>query len=263
MARRPLIGVTGPDRGGAAAWQATRAALLAVGGRAVRLTPTRDRDLSQLAGLVLGGGADVSAPTFEAAAGDLARAVAESHEAVSRGQTSWHTALVAPLTLLLRRLGAVQSAGELDPRRDHFESQLLDLAMSRHLPVLGICRGAQLLTVLAGGSLHQDIRPLLGEAPHIRSVLPRVPIDIEGDSRLAAWCGATRLTVNALHHQAIRTAGRGYRIVAKDHRGIVQAVEHSERPFVLGVQWHPEYVPQQPRQRAIFRALVQAAGTQR
>lgn len=259
MVSRPWIGVTGPDRGGAVAWHATRTALRAVGGRAVRLTPSRSFDARHLAGLVLGGGADLSPVAADEPDEPFGETVAETREALSRGTVSLRTVLTAPLTLLLRRLGAVKSHHDLDPGRDLFEATLLEQAWTRGWPVLGICRGAQLMTVRTGGALHDDIGPLLGESPHIRSVLPRVPVTIERDSRLYGITGTERMTVNALHHQSIRTPGDRFRIVARDHRGIVQAVEHTARPFVLGVQWHPEYVPQHPRQRALFRALVDAA----
>ena len=81
----------------------------------------------------------------------------------------------------------------------------------------------------------------------------------EADSRLAAILVTTRLRVNALHSQAIDQLGEDLRISARETSGVVQAIERGTQRFALGVQWHPEYLPQRPEQRALFRQLVLAA----
>jgi putative glutamine amidotransferase len=90
-------------------------------------------------------------------------------------------------------------------------------------------------------------------------VLPRKHVDIEPTSRLARAMQCTRAAVNALHSQAIDRLGEGMRVCARESNGIVQAIEHTSADFVLGVQWHPEYLPQRPEHGGLFRALVEAA----
>jgi putative glutamine amidotransferase len=117
----------------------------------------------------------------------------------------------------------------------------------------------QLLNVYFGGTLHQRLAGLYVEDPEIRTVLPQKKIIVDRDSCLAAAFGRGPERVNALHRQAIDQIGRGLRAAARDRNGIVQAIEHETLPLVLGVQWHPEFLPQVPQQRAIFRLLAQRA----
>ena len=138
--------------------------------------------------------------------------------------------------------------------------RLLDDAVRRGLPVLGICRGQQLLNVYFGGSLHQDLATFYVEDPATRTILPRKRVTLEPGSRLAELLGPDE-RVNALHRQGMNTLGERLRVAARDRNGIVQAIEHESLPFVVGVQWHPEYLPQVPSQRAIFSALVRQART--
>src|SRR5205823_2372139 len=95
--------------------------------------------------------------------------------------------------------------------------------------------------------------------PEVRTILPRKRILVLPGTRLYRLLGARPRRVNALHQQAIAKLGAGLRVAAKDRNGIVQAIEHATLPFVLGVQWHPEYLPQLSEQRAIFRLLVETA----
>jgi putative glutamine amidotransferase len=109
-----------------------------------------------------------------------------------------------------------------------------------------------------GGTLHPDIHAVYGDAPRMRTPLPRKTIRIKRDSRLHAILGIDRCRVNALHHQSIDQLGRGLRIVARDEAGIVQAVE-SPDGFRLGVQRHPEFLVLDQGQRRLFQALADAA----
>ena len=97
----------------------------------------------------------------------------------------------------------------------------------------------------------------MSPSPEVRSILPRKRVTLTGG--LAGVVGKRPLLINALHRQAICQLGGGLRVAATDRNGIVQAIEHERLPFVVGVQWHPEYLPQLPRQRKLFRALVEAA----
>jgi putative glutamine amidotransferase len=250
----PLIGVTGPDRGGLAAWLATAWAIRRAGGRPVRIRPGRPRTAADLHGLVLGGGADVS-PTLYGASGPT------PDPAPTRRpwQERLAIALLLPLLYVLRRLASTRREAGGDTARDTLERDLLDEAMRRNLPILGICRGMQLLNVHLGGTLHRALHEFYSEHPQWRSVLPSKQIKLEGDSRLARIFGRRRLRVNALHHQAIDRLGRQLRVVARERSGVVQAIEVTDRHYCFGVQWHPEYLPQCPEQHRLFRTLVDQA----
>jgi putative glutamine amidotransferase len=254
---RPLIGVTGPDRGGTAAWLLTSQAIRRAGGAAVRITPARPAH-DALDGLVLGGGADVDPALYHETATSLGEVVEASGAAADAGVTPGSSRFLAPAILLLRKAFA-RDARRLDVERDTLERSVLDEALSRDLPVLAICRGAQLFNVHCGGTLFTDLRAFYEEVPQVRSVLPKKSIDIAPESHLASVLGATRCRVNAIHSQAIRSVGRGLSIVAREPTGVVQAVEQPDHRFRIGVQWHPELLPQHKRQRSLFEALVRAA----
>jgi putative glutamine amidotransferase len=169
-----------------------------------------------------------------------------------------------PLTFLLRKLAGQSAVRGGDAARDALEMALIDGAIRRRLPVLGICRGNQLLNVYFGGSLHQDLNGFYVEDPETRSILPRKRVLVTNGTHLAIGlacdpCTDGAVRVNALHRQAIHRLGQGLRAAARDRNGIVQAVEHETLPFVLGVQWHPEYLPQVRGQRRLFQALVREA----
>ncbi|MDZ7691279.1 MAG: gamma-glutamyl-gamma-aminobutyrate hydrolase family protein [Balneolaceae bacterium] len=139
------------------------------------------------------------------------------------------------------------------------ELYYLERAFDKQLPVLGICRGTQLINVKLGGSLYQDIGGFYGEIPQVYSILPKKKVKIDAESRLGKILNAADLSVNALHNQAISDLADPLKVVAREYNGIVQAVEFPKHPFLIGVQWHPEYMPQIKRQRQIFKALVQTA----
>src|SRR4051794_20925750 len=254
---RPVIGVTGPDKGGAAAWLFTWLAVTLAGGTAVRITPTRPRRMTGLAGLIIGGGADVDPRLYG------------QHEAPQPLRMPgrpppqpWRRSLAGfllfPLTFLLRKLAGKFGSAYRDDRRDAMELRMIEEAVGRGLPILGICRGEQLLNIYFGGSLHQDVTGFYVEDPEVRSILPRKTVRTTPGTRLADLLGPER-RVNALHHQAIDRLGAGLRAAARDRNGLVQAIEHESLPFVVGVQWHPEFLLQLPRQRAIFSAMVEEA----
>jgi putative glutamine amidotransferase len=251
-----VIGVTGPDRGGAAAWLFTRIAVFIAGGRAVRITPSSPRSLDGVHGLIVGGGADVDPQLYGADPTPILPHARQPNE-------TWPRFLIElvlfPLTWLLRKLAGKSGAkhpARRDPSRDAMEMRLLDDAVRRRgLPVLGICRGEQLLNVYFGGSLHQDLATFYAEDPATRTILPRKRVVLESGSRLARLLGPDE-RVNALHRQGVDRIGDELIVAGRDRNGIVQAIEHPTLPFVVGVQWHPEYLPQIASQRAIFRALV-------
>ena len=154
--------------------------------------------------------------------------------------------------------------GETQPRIDRFELAILREAERRAMPVLAICRGAQVLNVAHGGDLLQDVADEAPDADRHQREDPRDPVvwhavEVEPDSLLAAALGTTRLEVNSFHHQAPRRVGAGLRVVARAPDGIVEGLELAGADFEVGVQWHPEAVADGPEQGALFAAFVAAA----
>ena len=249
---RPCIGVTGPDHGGLAAWMFTALGVWWAGGRPCRIRPGRRVAFERLDGLIIGGGADVSPALYGE---NRYLPVRELRDA---GAFGWRRALgfaLFPLLWLLRRL-LTKKRGGLDPARDDMERELIEQAIVARLPMLGICRGMQLINVALGGTLHQSLEGFYDEYPAIRSVLPRKFVKLVPGSRLQETIGADSVLVNALHRQAIDCLGQRLLAVAHEANGVLQGFEAAEDCWLVGVQWHPEYLPQRADQRAIFAALV-------
>ncbi len=148
--------------------------------------------------------------------------------------------------------------------RDEFEQRLLHAALDRRLPILGICRGAQLINVDFGGTLYQDLaEDFVPEFEHQQADAGRERSDLthtvtvtEPDSLLHQVVrGSCR--VNSLHHQAIKHLGRGLKVSAHSEDGLVEAVEAAgDYPFLLAVQWHPEELTEHDEQLRIFKDFV-------
>jgi putative glutamine amidotransferase len=136
------------------------------------------------------------------------------------------------------------------PERDEAESALLRGALARDLPVLGICRGMQLLNVVRGGTLVQHL-PEHATAP---GSFERHQVVIRPDSVVGAAVGRPAL-VESGHHQGVESVGRGLRVVGRAPDGVIEAIEDPSARFCVGVLWHPEQGPD----RGLFRALVAAA----
>lgn len=158
----------------------------------------------------------------------------------------------------------LSSAGEADIRTDLFQLEFLRHILPQGKPVLGICRGLQVLNTACGGELLQDIslwrEPFLEHMQNSRLRSdPWHTVIFEKDSLLCKICGNS-LPVNSFHHQAILTPGRGIRITARAQDGIPEAAEVSAHPFALGVQWHPECMPRSSQMRHLFREFIKHAG---
>ncbi|HEX8164260.1 MAG TPA: gamma-glutamyl-gamma-aminobutyrate hydrolase family protein [Beijerinckiaceae bacterium] len=217
---RPLIGVTTSRRGGWRSYLMHRLALRRAGAKAMRLTAGDTVACESLDGLVIGGGDDIGAELYG---------------------------------------GQVLPDVRIDPERDKLELKLLEWALPQGVPILGICRGSQMINIALGGTLHTDIHAVYVEAPRMRTVLPKKTIHVVDGSRLDRILACNPCRVNALHHQSVDRIGRGLRVVAKDESGIVQATEGTGAHFLVGVQWHPELLVFNKSQQRIFAALAAAA----
>ena len=133
----------------------------------------------------------------------------------------------------------------VNPRRDAQELMLVRLAVERQIPILGICRGIQMLTAALGGKLYQDIktqhgRPCIEHSQTIARGLPSHDVKIEKDSLLHSLMGTETLAVNSFHHQAVKEVPQGFRVTAMSEDGIIEGMESTTFRPILGVQWHPE-----------------------
>ena len=225
MAKRPRVGVTGNARRWAPSWWCTSLALRLIGATPERITVKHPYSGLPLAGLVIGGGNDIGPEHY---GGDI------------KGKT------------------------KTDPERDRLEMQWIKDALANSIPLLGICRGAQLINVVLGGSLHQDITDMRKFTHNRPSLMPTKCVTLTPGSTLAKVCGkagitSSKLWVNSLHHQAVKGAGEGLQVVGRDRDDIVQAIESTGTMPIFGVQWHPEYLFYLPSQLAIFRWLLSHA----
>jgi putative glutamine amidotransferase len=139
------------------------------------------------------------------------------------------------------------NVGWIDPERDAFESALLEAMLERGKPVLAICRGAQLLNVVLGGDLIEDL-PIGEGASHASYAYPRahrrhrVAFD---PGSLAHQVYGDEVVVNSFHHQAVRRPGAGVRVTGRADDGVIETIE-LESGLALGVQWHPECLDADP-----------------
>jgi putative glutamine amidotransferase len=225
---RPIIGITSyvvPATWGV--WTRTATALIPhdyvaaveqAGGRAVIVPPdARDPDvLRVLDGLLLAGGPDVEPFRY----GTEPEPLTETH-----------------------------------PERDAGEFLLAAAALARDMPILGVCRGMQVLTVAAGGTLHQHLPDVLGHDRHrpAPAVYGEHEARFEGGTMIAKLMGDD-VGIHCYHHQGVADPGTLI-VTGRAEDGLPEAVEDPERRFVLGVQWHPEVI----RDQRLFGALVEAA----
>ncbi|MBM3771897.1 MAG: gamma-glutamyl-gamma-aminobutyrate hydrolase family protein [Acidimicrobiia bacterium] len=165
-----------------------------------------------------------------------------------------------------------ESLTDVEPERDAFELALVKEARKRHLPILAICRGIQVLNVACGGNLIQDIASeQTGSLEHNLKVPPNQPFSrahevwVEKDSLLASLLRerleSDSIDVNSRHHQAVKDVAPGFKVTATAPDGMVEAIEDPAVPFCLGVQWHPENFWRTGEFRPLFEGFLNAAQT--
>ena len=154
----------------------------------------------------------------------------------------------------------------INPRRDAQELMLVRLAVDRQIPVLGICRGIQVLTAALGGKLYQDIKTQHETEPieHSQTIargLPSHDVRLDKDSLLYRFFGKDTLAVNSFHHQAVKEVPLGFKVTAVASDGIIEGMESTEFRPILGVQWHPEcFILENDRtMMPIFNWLIEQA----
>jgi putative glutamine amidotransferase len=158
--------------------------------------------------------------------------------------------------------GLHPTIARVDPQRDVFELTLARLILNSDIPVLGICRGLEVLVVTSGGTLVSHIPDEFGEVvAHTRDRIHTVEhrVQITPESCLATIIGATEAKIVSWHHQAARTVPPGWRVTAYAADGVIEALEHEHHPWAIAVQWHPELSLNDPLQQRLFQALVEAA----
>ncbi|MEJ6654894.1 MAG: gamma-glutamyl-gamma-aminobutyrate hydrolase family protein [Pseudomonas sp.] len=220
LSEQPIIAVTGPQRGAFGPRLLVACAIHWYGGKPLQLRPGDPWQQHRYDGVVITGGHDIDPVLYTA-----------EPEVVPR----------------------------YDPERDALETAIIDDALVHRLPLLGICRGAQLLNARRGGNLYQELRSQRRRTSNRRTILPLKTLDIVPGSRLAELLGTERAQINSLHNQAINQLGQQLQVSGRDLDGIIQAIEDPEHPFLIGVQWHPEFLLLVRRQRRLFQALIKAA----
>ena len=155
--------------------------------------------------------------------------------------------------------------GEVDDALDHMELMAAELAIEKNLPLLGICRGIQVLNIALGGTLYQDIPSQVPESichtPKTDKAVNTHTVRIETGSRLHQIIGKPEIWVNGKHHQAVKDSAPGLVVTARARDGGIEAVEQPDKRYVIGVQWHPEGTwRDDPWSKKLFLSFVRAAG---
>jgi len=156
-----------------------------------------------------------------------------------------------------------QKIGETFPERDTYEMILLEESKKRNIPILGICRGFQLINVAAGGTLYQDLSLIPGNILKHNQVsnptLKTHKVEIKENSFISSIFGKETM-VNSFHHQVINKVANDFIVVAKARDGVVEAIEHKTYKFLVAVQWHPEMLAVEcEKARELFTRFIEEA----
>ncbi len=227
----PIIGITTHSRNDAGEYILPGTyvdAVQAAGGTAILLPPSSQtqRLIDTLDGLIFSGGGDI-------------------HPALYDGEM--HPTIYGT-----------------DDDRDQFEFHLAKRAIASNIPVLGICRGMQILTVASGGQLVPHMPDVYGDLVVHRLDHPRRPIEhdvlITPETRLNEILEVEAMPIVSWHHQAAQSVPMGWRLAAQAADGSIEALEHEQHPWMLALQWHPELSATHPAHQRLFQAFVEAAG---
>ena len=220
----PIIGYTTKNFSIDPLQWAIRLAIRLAGGRPLRLKPDNPRYDFDIDGLIIGGGTDL---------------YPEMYDLDPKPDYSY------------------------DHERDEMENRWIRRVEEDNIPILGICRGAQLINVMRGGTLHPDVALAYEEAQYpsgfIAQMIYRKTIEIDKNSRLYDLLQRERIKVNSLHKQSVDKLGQGLRVTARETNGVIQGIEADHHCFCLGVQFHPEVLIYRAPFRKIFKALISAA----
>lgn len=150
------------------------------------------------------------------------------------------------------------------PKRFLLERELFRQALKQKMPILGICGGMQLMNVTAGGSLYQDIQGQIPKAmQHQRGGKPAHLIELKKGTLLYKILKGTELRVNSSHHQGVKRVAPGYIVNAEAPDGVIEGIEAVGDSFVLGVQWHPEFLNPDDQSEILFKAFLKKAARYR
>jgi len=223
MAVKPIIGITKSDRGGSFGFYATQFAVILAGGRPVVLKPSTYKNIKEIDGLIINGGTDVYPGFF--------------------GQQP-------------------KPNYPYDHPRDAMEMELAKQAIVQNKPAMGICRGAQLMNVLNGGTLHMNVSEAYEDAIYPdgfwHHALYRKNIYLEKNSFFHRLINTDSLKVNSIHKQAIAKLGKDIKVDAQEKNGVIQAIHLSHHLFYFGMQFHPEYLIYRKKFRDIFVKFIHA-----
>jgi putative glutamine amidotransferase len=217
MAQKPKIIITGSSRGSRSAWLISMALFRLYGVHAEFFHPKKWGKETKMDGLLITGGIDIDPQSFS--------------------QTKHHSII------------------RTDAARDAMELYLLERALKEDIPVMGICRGMQLINLHLGGTLHPHIPEMELDFTHPNTTLPKNLLTIIPNTKLHTILKTDKLKANALHHQTIDKVAQTLQVCARDRNNLVQAIESKNGSFILGLQWHPEFMPYHWSSHRIFEAF--------
>jgi len=243
---QPIIAVTGPAKGGLPPWLAISTILKSLGAKPLRITPANYTPNIKFDGLIISGGSDVHPSNC---------IEADSIKPKRKLWVKFAERLIYPM-LFFSRLTSGENTYDIN--RDNLELEMFKQAVKNKKPVLGICRGHQLINAARGGKITRTTLHKYKNSFQIMSVLPRKTIKYtsKAPSELQIKLNSS-YRVNAIHQQAVETVGKGLEVLAVEGNGIIQATQSvTNDPPILSVQWHPEYLTYMPTQRNYFKWLI-------
>lgn len=222
---KPLIGVTTASFNGSFMYFWIWFNITCSGGKVLRIDPLKPDGYESCVGFVISGGADINPELYN--------------------QKN-------------------KSSVNIDHPRDELEKKIIQHALDFHKPLMGICRGAQMINIVKGGTLHQNVGDEYPDFVPTNSLLAKAFLKryvsiFKGSFLSKLFKPKGKVLVNSIHHQSIAKTGENIKVSAKDDLGIVQAIESTQKSnsFILGVQWHPELLVFSRENRQLFRKLIE------